>query len=50
MMFHMLLLRRQVLSPEVNSILDDADLIYNDAEGGQLFAALEEFDNYPNSQ
>ncbi|KAJ8706744.1 hypothetical protein PYW07_012822 [Mythimna separata] len=49
MMFHTLLQRRETLSPEVNSILDRADVYYNDEEGQELFKALMEFENYPNT-
>ncbi|KAJ8706755.1 hypothetical protein PYW07_012833 [Mythimna separata] len=48
MMFHTLLRRRETLSPEVNSILDRADVYYSDEEGQELFKALMEFENYPN--
>ncbi|XP_050556546.1 uncharacterized protein LOC118281221 [Spodoptera frugiperda] len=41
--------RHQELSSEVNTIIDYADMLYDDEEGTQLFSALKDFDDYPNT-
>ncbi|XP_035457747.2 uncharacterized protein LOC118281267 [Spodoptera frugiperda] len=41
--------RHQELSSEVNTIIDYADMLYDDEEGTQLFTALKDFDDYPNT-
>uniref|UniRef100_A0A2H1VAM7 SFRICE_016619 n=1 Tax=Spodoptera frugiperda TaxID=7108 RepID=A0A2H1VAM7_SPOFR len=41
--------RHQELSSEVNTIIDYADMLYDDEEGTKLFTALKDFDDYPNT-
>ncbi|CAH1642624.1 unnamed protein product [Spodoptera littoralis] len=40
--------RHQELSSEVNTIIDYADMLYDDEEGTKLFNVLKDFDDYPN--
>ncbi|CAH1642613.1 unnamed protein product [Spodoptera littoralis] len=41
--------RHQELSSEVNTIIDYADMLYDDEEGTKLFNMLKDFDDYPNT-
>ncbi|KAH9630516.1 hypothetical protein HF086_006483 [Spodoptera exigua] len=41
--------RQQELSSEVNTIIDYADMLYDDEEGRKLFSVLKDFDEYPNT-
>ncbi|CAH1642656.1 unnamed protein product [Spodoptera littoralis] len=41
--------RHQELSSEVNTIIDYADMLYDDEEGTKLFNVLKDFDDYPNT-
>ncbi|CAH1642640.1 unnamed protein product [Spodoptera littoralis] len=47
MMYHMLRVRKTELSVEVNSIIDYAELMYEDKEGDYLFNSLREFEAFP---
>ncbi|CAH1642634.1 unnamed protein product [Spodoptera littoralis] len=47
MMYHMLQVRKTAVSVDVNSIIDYADLLYNEDEGGELFDAVTEYETYP---
>ncbi|CAH1642646.1 unnamed protein product [Spodoptera littoralis] len=42
--------RQQELSSEVNTIIDYADMLYDDKEGTKLFNVLKDFDDYPNTK
>ncbi|CAH1642608.1 unnamed protein product [Spodoptera littoralis] len=47
MVYHMMRLRNTSLDSDVNSIIDYADILYEDAEGRLLFEALRDFEAYP---
>ncbi|CAH1642665.1 unnamed protein product [Spodoptera littoralis] len=47
MLYHMLRGRKTTLSVEVNSIIDYAELMYEDKEGDYLFNSLREFEAFP---
>ncbi|KAH9630512.1 hypothetical protein HF086_006479 [Spodoptera exigua] len=42
-------IRKTAVAVDVNSIIDYADLLYTDDEGGQLFDAIMEYEEYPNA-
>ncbi|CAH0698158.1 unnamed protein product [Spodoptera exigua] len=48
MMYQMLKDRKTDVAEDVNSIIEDADRMYTEDEGEQLFDALVEYEQYPN--
>ncbi|XP_050556571.1 uncharacterized protein LOC118281099 [Spodoptera frugiperda] len=48
MVYNMLRLRNTSLDADVNSIIDYAEILYDDNEGRRLFEALGDFEAYPN--
>ncbi|CAH0698153.1 unnamed protein product [Spodoptera exigua] len=48
MVYQLLKVRKTAVAVDVNSIIDYADLLYTDDEGGQLFDAIMEYEEYPN--
>ncbi|CAH0698155.1 unnamed protein product [Spodoptera exigua] len=49
MVYQLLKVRKTAVAVDVNSIIDYADLLYTDDEGGQLFDAIMEYEEYPNA-